>query len=208
MFITFEGGEGAGKTTLIERIYQELLTSGKEVIKTRAPGATAAGAVIRDLVLHHTQPLFSRTELLLYLADRAEHTEKIIQPALDAHKVVLCDRYNDSTVAYQGAGRGHDPEFVRTLCLFATQGLEPDLTLYLDLDPEIGLERVRAAGMTKDKIEAEKILFHQKIRTAFCSFAEKEPHRFHRIDASKTPDAVFQDALKILHKLNPLFRLI
>jgi dTMP kinase len=200
MFITFEGGEGAGKTTLIERIYEELQQRGERVVKTRAPGATAAGLVIRDLLLHHEEPLSSRAELLLYLADRAEHTAKIIRPALAEKKIVLCDRFNDSTVAYQGAGRGYGPHFVRTLCHFATQDLEPDLTLYLDLDPEIGLDRVKKSGMTKDKIESEKILFHQTIRAAFHAIAKSEPERFHMIDASQPPEVVFQKALEIMIK--------
>lgn len=195
MFITFEGGEGAGKTTLIERIYEELTGRGLPVVKTRAPGATAAGVVIRDLVLHHVDPLSSRAELLLYLADRAEHTAKIIRPALEAGKIVLCDRYNDSTVAYQGAGRGFDIPFVRSLCSFATDGLQPDMTFYLDLDPKLGLERVKNAGMTADKIESEKILFHEKIRSAFRSMAEEEPGRFRILDASQSPDAVLHTAL-------------
>lgn len=199
MFITFEGGEGAGKTTLIDKIYEGLKNSGNSVMKTRAPGATPAGAIIRDLVLHHEEPLSSQAELLLYLADRAEHTAKIIKPALNENKIVLCDRFNDSTVAYQGAGRGHNPIFVRELCHFATGGLEPDLTIYLDLDPEIGLERVNKAGMIRDKIESEKILFHQKIRNAFRDIAEKEKGRFYIIDASQAPELVFQTTLKIIN---------
>lgn len=200
MFITFEGGEGAGKTTLIESLYDELKSRGKDVIKTRAPGATAAGAIIRDLVLHHKEPLSSRAELLLYLADRAEHVAKIIQPALKENKIVLCDRFNDSTVAYQGAGRGYDPGYIRSLCHFAANDLEPDLTLYLDLDPDIGLERVKHTGIAKDKIESETIAFHQKIRAAFLSIAKEAPHRFHILDASQPPDHVFKNALSIIER--------
>ncbi|MES2344745.1 MAG: dTMP kinase [Chlamydiota bacterium] len=198
MFITFEGGDGAGKTTLIERVYQALKARGENVMKTRAPGSTAAGSVIRELLLHHEEPLCSQAELLLYLADRAEHVSKIIKPALEQNIIVLCDRFNDSTVAYQGAGRGLDPHFVCNLAHFATQNLEPDLTLYLDLDPEVGLDRVKKAGMSKDKIESEKLEFHQKIRAAFHTIAKNEPTRFHVIDASESPDRVFQKAFAII----------
>lgn len=198
MFITFEGGDGAGKTTLIERIYDALQKRRLSVIKTRAPGATPAGAVIRELLLHFKEPLSFRAELLLYLADRAEHVAKVIRPALEEGKIVLCDRYNDSTIAYQGAGRGLDLREVSRMCAFATDHLVPDLTLYLDLDPELGLERVQRSGAGKDKIESEKLQFHQMIRYAYCAFAEQEPERFHIIDASKTPDEVFLNALSVL----------
>ncbi len=113
-------------------------------------------------------------------------------------KIDLCDRYNDSTVAYQAAGRGFDPKFVRELCNFAANGLEPDLTLYLDLDPEVGLDRVKKMGAAHDKIESEKLLFHQKIRNAYRQIAQEERDRFHILDASQTPDAVFAEAMALI----------
>lgn len=196
MLISFEGGEGAGKTTLIGRIYDEFKRRGHEVLLTRAPGGTMTGELIRHLLLHHDeQDVSMRTELFLFLADRAQHVEQVIRPALEKNIVVLCDRFNDSTVAYQGGARGFDPAFIRNLCLFATQNLEPDLTLYLDIDPEEGLSRVHR---TKDRIEKENLLFHQKIRSAYLEIAKKDPKRFHTLDASKSPENVFLQAAALL----------
>ncbi len=196
MFISFEGGEGAGKSTLIHKVYEYLQAEKKPVLLTRAPGGTMTGELIRHLLLHHNeQDVSSRTELFLFLADRAQHVQEVILPALAQKKIVLCDRFNDSTVAYQGGARGFDPGWVRTLCHFATQNLEPTITLYLDIDPHEGLKRVQRS---KDRIEQEDISFHQKIRTAYLSIAKKEPKRFHVLDGSKPPQDVFQDALRLL----------
>ncbi len=196
MFISFEGGEGAGKSTLIHKVYEYLTQEKKPVLLTRAPGGTMTGELIRHLLLHHNEhDVSSRTELFLFLADRAQHVQEIILPALAQKKIVLCDRFNDSTVAYQGGARGFDPDWVRTLCHFATQDLEPALTLYLDIDPHEGLKRVQRS---KDRIEQENISFHQKIRSAYLSIAKKEPKRFHVLDGSKPPQDVFQDALRLL----------
>ncbi|MBS0616499.1 MAG: dTMP kinase [Verrucomicrobia bacterium] len=199
MFITFEGGEGAGKTTLIDRLHTFLQKEGKSVLLTRAPGGTEVGALIRDILLRH-EPLSSRTELFLFLADRSEHVAQIIRPALANGAIVLCDRFNDSSVAYQGVGRGFGEQWVAELCAFACDGLQPDLTFYLDLDPKIGLQRVQR---TKDRIEGEKLAFHQKIRAAYLTIAKKEPARFHVLDATKTPEEVFEEAcshiLSVIH---------
>ncbi|MBP7073901.1 MAG: dTMP kinase [Rhabdochlamydiaceae bacterium] len=196
MFISFEGGEGAGKSTLIHKVYEYLLAEKKPVLLTRAPGGTMTGELIRHLLLHHNeQDVSSRTELFLFLADRAQHVQEVILPALAQKKIILCDRFNDSTVAYQGGARGFDPDWVRTLCHFATQNLEPTITLYLDIDPHEGLQRVKRS---KDRIEQEDITFHQKIRTAYLSIAKKEPKRFHVLDGSKQPQDVFEDALRLL----------
>jgi len=196
LFISFEGGEDAGKSTLIQKIYEYLNQLNKPVLLTRAPGGTMTGDLIRHLLLHHDEKdISSRTELFLFLADRAQHVQEVILPALANKKIVLCDRFNDSTVAYQGGARGFDPMWVRKLCHFATQDLEPDLTLYLDIDPEVALKRVQR---TKDRIEKENISFHQKIRAAYLSIAEKDPKRFHILDGSQPPDAVFDQALQLL----------
>lgn len=195
MFITFEGGEGAGKSTLIDSVYQHLQKQGQKVVKTRAPGGTVTGHLIREMLLHK-ESLSPRAELLLFLADRAQHVEEIILPALKEGSVVLCDRFNDSTLAYQGGARGFDKEWVKKLCAFATQNLQPDLTLYLDLDPAEGLRRVD--HRTKDRIEAETLEFHQKIRTAYLEIAQKEPKRFHVLNASQSPKDVFAQALPFL----------
>lgn len=154
-FITFEGGDGAGKTTLIESVHAALTSKGKRVLKTREPGGSLVGAGIRQLLLHSASPLTKRCELFLFLADRAEHVDKVILPALEKGEIVLCDRFNDSTLAYQAGARGINEEQVRDLCSIASHGLDPDLTLYLDLDPRIAFERVKKMGKVKDQIEGE-----------------------------------------------------
>jgi dTMP kinase len=194
-FITFEGGDGAGKTTLIQKIFGYLERLGYDVAQTRAPGGTVLGQQIRNLLLHtHDAPLSKRCELLLFLADRAQHVDELILPHLKQKKIVLCDRFNDSTIAYQGGARGLTESLVRKLCDFACDGLKPDLTLYLDLDPKIGFQRAQKAGMVKDRIESEALAFHQKIRKTFKQIAKKEPKRFIIIDASKTADQVYAQA--------------
>ncbi len=195
LFITFEGGDGAGKTTLIDKVYNYLYKTDRDVVKTRAPGGTEMGKEIRNLLLHkHDAPVAVRCELLLFLADRAQHVDELILPALKKEKIVLCDRFNDSTIAYQGGARGLTAGRVFDLCNFACDGLKPDLTLYLDLDPKIGFERNKKAGLAKDRIESETLKFHQTIRKAFQLIAKKEPKRFILIDASKTPEEVYTQA--------------
>lgn len=195
IFITFEGGDGAGKTTLIQKVFGYLEKLDFDVFQTRAPGGTELGKEIRNLLLHkHDALLSQRSELFLFLADRAQHVDELILPNLKKNKIVLCDRFNDSTVAYQGGARGFKEEEVRKLCDFACDGLKPDLTLYLDLDPKIGFERAKKAGLIKDRIESETLKFHQKIRKAFKQIAKKEPKRFIMIDASKTPEEVYTQA--------------
>lgn len=194
MLITFEGGEGAGKTTLINRIYDELARRGKKALKTRAPGGTGTGNLIRELLLHRDS-LSPRCELLLFLADRAQHTDEVIIPALKEKITILCDRFNDSTMAYQGGARGIDEEFVRNLCSFATNKIQPDITLYLDLDPALGLSRV---ARSKDRIESEGLAFHERIRKAYLNIAKKEPKRFFILDASLPPEEVYTQAMRII----------
>jgi dTMP kinase len=196
IFITFEGGDGAGKTTLIQKIFTYLETCDFDALQTRAPGGTERGQDIRNLLLHQQQgaPLSKRTELLLFLADRAQHVDELILPELQKGKIVLCDRFNDSTIAYQSGARGFKENLVRKLCDFAADCLVPDLTLYLDLDPKIGLARAQKAGPVKDRIESETLKFHQKIRKSFQRIAKKEPKRFITIDASETPEEVYSQA--------------
>jgi len=207
LFITFEGGDGAGKTTLIESLHMHLEKGGKrQVVKTREPGATSVGKEIRKLVLHsHALNLVKRCELLLFLADRAQHVEELILPALKKGQVVLCDRFNDSTIAYQSGARGLDEKAVRSLCNFACDKLTPDLTIYLDLDPKIGLKRVQKAGRGEsDRIEAETLKFHQMIRTTYLSLVKKHPKRFFLIDASKTPEEVYLAAKERIDAIRSL----
>lgn len=199
LLITFEGGEGAGKTTLIERLFIDLSERGLPVVKTRAPGGTEIGIRIRELLLHAQGcPIDPRCELFLFLADRAQHVQEVLLPALAAGRIVLCDRFNDSTLAYQSGARGFHEERVRDFCRFACQGLEPDLTFYLDLDPRLGFKR---AKRTKDRIEAETLAFHDTIRRSFQSLVAKEPKRCRLLDASGSAETVFLSAKGALDAL-------
>lgn len=200
LFITFEGGEGAGKSLLIDRLEAELKARALPVLKTRNPGGCPLGRKIRTLVLHYKEdPPTSRAELLLYLADRAQHVQTVVLPALHRGEYVLCDRFNDSTLAYQAAGRGLNLEEVRRLCTFAAGGITPDLTFYLDIDPVIGLKRVQKIGVGHDRLESEKLSFHRKVRLKYLELAEQEKERFVVIDASQSPDAVFHQAKEVLN---------
>jgi len=204
LFITFEGGEGAGKTTLIDEVSRALASRGLEVLKTREPGGTKLGEHIRNLVLQHSgdYQLSPLTELALFLTSRAQQVEEVILPSLKEGKVVLCDRYNDSTFAYQGIARGLGLERIREFCSFICQGVEPHLTLYLDLDPAIGLKRARShEGSEYDRIESEKISFHQTVRNAFHQLADEEPHRLFILNAENPPKTVFKDAMERIEPL-------
>jgi dTMP kinase len=201
LFITFEGGEGAGKTTLIQRLQKLLEEEGYAVLVTREPGGSLLSEKIRQIVLHHDKglKLGARAELLLFLAARAQHIEELILPALQAGKIVLCDRFNDSSVAYQGFARGLGMETVENISLFATQNLQPNLTFFLDLDPEVGIKRALLAERTLDAIESQKKEFHALVRKGFLEIAKKHPERMKTLDASKTPDVVFEQAVKYLN---------
>jgi dTMP kinase len=196
MFITFEGGEGAGKTTLIEGLAKLLSEEGHSVIKTREPGGTELGEEVRVLLLQSSsQAVSPYAELALFLASRAQHIQEVIEPALKAGKVVLCDRYNDSSIAYQGSARGLGLEKVREICHFFCHGVEPNLTLYLDIDPKIGLARAKKAR-AQDRIEAEDIAFHERIRRAYHQIQKMEPKRLYVIDADLAPERVLEAAMK------------
>lgn len=199
-FITFEGGEGSGKTTLIKKICEVLVKEGLDILSTRAPGATPLGEKLRHLLLKNTAiQVAPRAELLLFLADRAQHVDEVIIPAIAAGKVVLCDRYNDSTIAYQAGARGFDRNWVHELTEFASHSLRPNLTLYLDLDPEIGLSR--KSEKSGDRIQKSEIEFHQKVRNAFLEIAKKDPARFVVIDASLPKEKVLEIALEKVYEL-------
>ncbi len=184
MLISFEGGEGAGKSTQIQRLAVALEQAGYGVLLTRQPGGTTYGKRIRDLILAPAEEevLSSRAELFLYLADRAHHVEYLVRPALAAGQVVICDRYTDSTLAYQGYGRGLDLEQLRLLNGAATDHLVPDLTFLLDLDPQVGRERIANRGVL-DRLESETLSFHQAVRAGYAALAEQEPHRWVKVDA-------------------------
>lgn len=193
LFVSFEGGEGAGKTTLIDSLARQIAARGHHVIKTREPGGTYLGEHVRTLLLDQRE-LSPYAELFLFLAARAQHLQEVIRPALEERKIVLCDRFNDSTVAYQGMGRGLGEEKVAELCRYACQELEPDVTFYLDIDPKQGLMRARRDHPT-DRIESEGVEFHKRIREAFLGMKQK---RIHFIDASQSPETVCAEAMKVL----------
>lgn len=200
LLITLEGGEGAGKTTLIESIVKELASQGHNVLKVREPGGTGLGEQIRSLLLHHTGAMSPYAELCLFLAARAQHIAEVIEPALSEGRIVICDRFNDSSVVYQGVGRGIGADQVRTLCNFMTQGIHPNLTLYLDVPPEVGLARLTKAR-EQDRIEMETIDFHQKIRRAYLAIQKSEPGRFCILNGENAPLEVFKEAMRCIHPL-------
>lgn len=190
-FITLEGGDGAGKTTQAELLSAWLAEHGHTVLRTREPGGTDLGVRIREMVLHERGHVAPRAEALLYAADRAQHVETVVRPAIARGEVVLQDRYIDSSVAYQGIARGLGAEQVRSVSEWAADGLVPDLTILLDLDVTLGRARVAAArGDTFDRLESEAEAFHESVRRAFLAMADAEPSRFLVVDASAPTDAV------------------
>lgn len=193
MLITFEGVEGAGKTTQIALLAERLASERglRNVLVTREPGDGPLGQELRRLALHppHGMPVDNRTELFLMLADRAQHVGQVILPHLAADGIVVCDRYADSSVAYQGCGRGLDIAHIQSLNQFATQGLVPNLTVLLDLDPAIGLARQHE----QSRMERERMEFHQRVRAGFLALAQNEPHRFAVINAARPVDTVHED---------------
>lgn len=208
LFFTFEGGEGSGKTTLQERLSTYLRSLGYTILSTRAPGGTPLGASIRELLLYKEKiQLSKQAELFLFLADRAQHVEEILLPAIKEKKIILCDRFNDSTIAYQGAARSGDTTFIETLCAFTVGNLTPALTFYLDIDPALGLKRaqdaiVKDGKASYDRLEKEKITFHEKVRKAYLALSKKYSERIVVVDARESLESVFNLVLaKILAKI-------
>ncbi|WP_240607022.1 dTMP kinase [Cryobacterium aureum] len=184
LFITLEGGDGSGKTTQATLLTEWLEDRGRTVVRTREPGGTDVGARIRQIVLHHRGEVDPRAEALLYAADRAQHVGTKLRPALARGDVIVQDRYLDSSVAYQGAGRVLDAIEVRDLSLWAAQGLLPDLTVLLDLDSRAARARLDADDKVFDRLEAEKNDFHARVRESFLELAAAEPDRFLVVDAA------------------------
>ncbi|MFH1429077.1 MAG: dTMP kinase [Candidatus Margulisiibacteriota bacterium] len=183
VFITFEGPEGCGKSTQIHQLADYLRSQGRDVIVTREPGGTPVGQAIRDILLDkQNTALCDNTELLLFTADRAQHLFEVIKPALKAGKVVLCDRYSDSTIAYQMGGKGLPEELVMYLTQKFDTSLKPDLTILLDVEVSIGLKR--ATRFDADRFELEDTEFHQRVRSKYLSIADKEPKRVKIIDTT------------------------
>jgi len=189
-WITLEGGDGSGKTTQADRLQRWLAETGRTVVRTREPGGSEVGHLIRDIVLHHRGDIAPRAEALLYAADRAHHVATVVRPALERGEIVIQDRYLDSSVAYQGAGRVLDPGEVRELSLWATEGALPDLTVLLDLDPHVARARLDSDDKPFDRLEAERIDFHDRVRRAFLALAAEEPDRFLVLDATQSADEI------------------
>lgn len=200
MFITFEGIEGSGKSTQIARLRERLTAAGKTVTVTREPGGCGLGETLRTILLSiKTRNLDSRAELFLYLADRAQHVAEIIRPAQAAGHIVLCDRFADSTVAYQGYGRSLDVGLLNTLNDVAVAGAWPQCTILLDLDPEQGLRRALARNLENEayldegRFEAERLDFHSRVRQGYLVLAGRHPRRFVVIDAARDAETVARD---------------
>lgn len=199
-FITVEGVEGAGKSTAIVFIKQAIIDHNKELVVTREPGGTEIGEKIRALLLDpQNQALTPDTELLLMFAARAQHLKQLIVPALNEGKWVLCDRFTDATYAYQGAGRGIDSDKIATLETFVQNDLRPDLTILLDISPELGLQRVLQRG-SMDRFETEKIQFFERVRHYYLKRLELFPEKFRKIDASQSKIDVQKQIEMVLHR--------
>ncbi len=205
-FISFEGGDGSGKTTQLRLLENYLVSRGQPCLSTREPGGTPLGKMIRRVLLEvGEEEISSPTELFLYLADRAHHVREVIQPALDSGKLVLCDRFTDSTLAYQGYGRGVDLEMLRHLNRLASGGSAPDLTLLLDCPVKIGLSRTAqrvverpSAEKQEDRFERERIDFHEKVRQGFLELARLEPERIYVLDARRAVEDIHREIKSIV----------
>lgn len=198
MFITLEGPEGSGKSTQIRRLAKRLEAMGYPVITTREPGGTPIGDQIRHVLVRlENNELHPRTEILLFLAARAQLVEQLIKPALQDGKIILCDRYGDSTLAYQGYGHGLDLEQLRQMLDFATDHLKPDLTILMDLDVKTGLMRKKAEDEW-NRLDAYEVLFHERVREGYLNLAHEEPERWQIVDASQGIDAVQEDLFQII----------
>jgi dTMP kinase len=200
-FLAFEGGEGVGKTTQLRVLADDLAGRGFEVVLTHEPGDTPVGQRLRELLLDPATSVTAQTEALLYAADRAEHVAHVVAPALARGAIVISDRYLDSSIAYQGYGRGLDIQQVTQTSLWASGGLLPDLTLLLDLDPEIGLLRARGRNGRLDRLEGEALDFHTRVREGFLTLAEASPERYAVVDASVAPDQVADGVLAAVNVL-------
>jgi dTMP kinase len=204
MFIAFEGIEGSGKSTILDRLCIDLRERSLPFLRTREPGGSDIGKTLRALLLDARQTIVPQAELFLYLADRAQHVQQVIRPALLQGLLVISDRYADSTIVYQGYGRGLDVEELFRLNEIAVDGLWPDLTLLMDLDPAVGLSRARTRNSEKGmeinegRFEAEEMAFHQRIRGGYRIWAERQASRFRIVDASAPPDTVYAQVAAIV----------
>lgn len=189
LFITFEGADGCGKTTQLNLLSEYLKKNGREVLITREPGGKGLGEKIREILLNYDGEVSSNSEAFLFLADRAQNIDKIVKPAVDEGKIVLCDRHTDSTLAYQGYGRGVDLNQLKMLNNLATSGFKPDLTLVFDIDVETSMSRV---GKEKDRMESAGVEFHQKVRDGYLEISKEEPDRVKVINSKDTIENIFE----------------
>lgn len=197
LFITFEGGDGCGKTTQIKLLDEYLRSKGYKTLLTREPGSKGLGIKLREILLNYDGDVSPTCESFLFLADRAQHVDCIIKPALEEGVVVLCDRHTDSTVAYQGYGRGLDLEQIHNLNNIATNGLKPDLTIVLDVDVETSQNRV---GSEKDRMESAGLEFFERVRKGFLEIAKQEPERVRVIDSTQTIEEIHKQILELVGK--------
>ncbi len=204
--ITFEGGDGSGKTTQMKRLEGYLTSKGKSCLLTHEPGGTELGRWIRKVIVDGgSGDVANEMELFLYLADRAQHIHEVIRPAMEERKIVLCDRFTDSTLAYQGYGRGFDLELLQRMNQLASGGLQPDLTLLLDCAPETALSRARRrseeqspGGSPGDRFESQNLEFHERVRGGFLEIARAEPKRIVVLDSSAPAEKVHEKIKKIV----------
>ena len=195
LFITFEGPDGCGKTTQMKLLAEYFEKKGKEVVLTREPGGKGLGEKVREILLNYDGEVSDRCESFLFLADRAQNIDIIVNPAVKAGKIVLCDRHIDSTVAYQGYGRGLNIDRINMLNNLATNGKKPDLTLVFDVDVETSMKRV---GKEKDRMESAGIDFHNRVRKGYLELAKQEPKRIKVLDATKSIEEIHKDVINIL----------
>ena len=200
LFVTFEGGEGSGKSTVLKQVNKILLSEGHSTLLTREPGGTPISEQIRNVILDKANTAMDpRTEALLYAASRRQHLVEKIWPALKEGKIVLCDRFLDSSLAYQGGARGLGMDEILEVNRYATEGQFPDITLFFDLDPSIGLQRIAAnAGREVNRLDLERMTFHEKVRASFQKLASLYPERYVTIDASQPLEKVVEDSLKAI----------
>lgn len=198
LFITFEGADGCGKTTQIKLLDEYLSSIGKSTLLTREPGAKGLGVKLREILLNYDGEVSPNCESFLFLADRAQHIDCIIKPAIEAGKIILCDRHTDSTVAYQGYGRGLDIERINYLNNVATSGLKPDLTIVFDIDVETSMKRV---GNQKDRMESAGIEFFNRVRNGYLEIAKQEPERVKVINSADSIENIHKQVLELVNQL-------
>lgn len=199
LFITFEGADGCGKTTQLMLLAKYLKSKGRDVIVTREPGARGLGEKIREILLNYDGEVSSQAEAFLFLADRAQHIDVIVNPAVKNGKIVLCDRHTDSTVAYQGYGRGLDIDRIKMLNNLATGDRRPDLTFVFDIDVETSMKRV---GNEKDRMESAGVEFFNRVRNGYHKISELEPERVKVLDASKSIEDIHKEVVALYESLN------